>query len=82
MPKLLTFILIVIWLIIGGVWSVKIAYAQTPPPASHLFLFNRNNPVIKEASRTRKVKVELTWQEYGITKTINYYSTIKDLSTP
>lgn len=46
----------------------KTVRAQTPPPASHHFLFSN--------SRIRKVKIRIEWTERGIPKHVEYTALI------
>lgn len=75
MLKRITFICLIVLLLIGGVFSYDIAFAQAPPPADMLL----------RLPRFRRVRVNIKWTDRadsthpgGVTREVNYYTIIWD----
>lgn len=65
----------------GWLFIFTPALAQTPPPRSGIFRFFFTNSTVNKPPG-KEVKVIVQWQEKGLTKTVEYYDVLRDLSTP
>lgn len=70
------FIILLILLFIGGLFSTQTAKAQTPPPASRFFRFYKS--VLGDFFNTysRKITVKIEWKENGLPKSTQYTTII------
>jgi len=54
---------------------LKPVFAQAPPPASRIWLWL----MLGEQASSRKVRVEVTWQELGQPKKVEMKAILKDI---